>query len=229
MIRLSRYSRGRTDYHSPPGSPWEIPRREGRRKRERERRSSARRRLARSTLVISGFLIVVRIRRTAACTHECTFAPARTDGRTDGLEHVRTILHFPRDDACNPLATTHMAANGLRLNISRIPKVSLLPPPFPHVPPGHPRFETVRFKKLTSCIPRDRCRLSRPFDNEKIYNIYIYVTSRGRRERACSCHGRIRIPTVPCRGARSRKRAATTAAFADCTIMQRDGYLGITI
>lgn len=38
MIRLSRYSRGRTDYHSPlscslcflPGSPWEIPREERR-------------------------------------------------------------------------------------------------------------------------------------------------------------------------------------------------------
>lgn len=39
------------------------------------------------------------------------------------------------------------------------------------------------------------------------------------------------IPVVPCREARSRKRSGVqcTAAVADCTIMQRDRYLRITI
>jgi hypothetical protein len=49
-----------------------------------------------STLVISGFLIVVRLIRRA---HERTRAHSRTRalarGRTDGLGHVRAILHLP--------------------------------------------------------------------------------------------------------------------------------------
>lgn len=129
MIRLSRYSRGRTDYHSPPGSPWEIPRREGRRERDGSSRASARS-LAQSALVISGFLIVVRIR----CAHECTFALV-LDGQSDelGLGHVQTILHF--------FATAHATRSrppiwprmGYDL-IFRVPQRNLSCPPF-HVCP----------------------------------------------------------------------------------------------
>lgn len=220
MIRLSRYSRGRTDYHSPSESPWEIPR--------RERRTIGPHSLDPRS-VISGFLIVVRIRRCVRRMHTRMHFRARTNQvQTDGLEHVRTILHFPTTVCGVQPATTHLAADGLRLNISSTPKRS-----FPSVFPLFPHVRSSTELERGSCPSRSSpsavCYDERYvyIDDKDMYNIYIYIRlHRKRDQRGTLVSGTCTPPVVPCRRARSRKR---TAAVADCTIMQRDGYLRITI
>jgi len=123
-----------------------------------------------------------------------------------------------------------MATNGLRLNISRIPKGSLLPPP--HM--CFSGFERDRPEKFASRVLHDRrarcCPLAEGVsDNEEIYYIYICiicvcvcvwvcVTSRMGQRGTCSCHGRIRSDrSVP---GSTLAEAQHAAAFADCTIIQ---------
>lgn len=96
-----------------------------------------------------------------------------------------------------------------------------------------PHFEMDRFKKLASCETGESpLPLPRVLNNEEIYNIYAYMLYREREGArrgggASSCHGRIHTDrSVP---GSTLAEAQHTAAFADCTIMQRDGYLGITI
>lgn len=103
MIRLSRYSRGRTDYHSPssssprflPGSPWEIPR------EERRSRTAA---AHRPRSAARHFRFSNRRPYPPRTQHERTDERAFVFSRTMDADpraprsisrHVRTILHFP--------------------------------------------------------------------------------------------------------------------------------------
>lgn len=108
MIRLSRYSRGRTDYHSPPsrslcflpGSPWEIPREERRSRTTTAAAAAAARRL-RSTARHFRFSNRRPYPLRAYNTNERAFAFSRTINVSllytvySISRHVRTILHFP--------------------------------------------------------------------------------------------------------------------------------------
>lgn len=186
-------------------------------------------------LVISGFLIVVRIRRAhntsgRAFASSCTVSHVGLAAKRYSISrrHVRTILHFP---ATPGLARDHPSGpNGLRLNISSSPEeFPLLPSsPSPHARRGSLRIFLSR--SLSLLLPAYLCRevpRSRR-DRRTIAGIFIFdCTMKGQREGHTRVTAGYVVHVVSCRRPRSRKCSAV--AVADCTIMQRDGYLRITI